>query len=163
MKAKFTEGQRVGCAVDEASELTGKRRYHGEYDEGPAFGKVVEVLPNGKVKVLWDEEFHNEHSNVYNKTTGKLVSSVVVPRAVNAAWLLPEEEMKKVYVTLEKEYEAVAKQVRAKLKEAGSLIKEANKLAKKAGAESLNDMYDVLAPLEDAMDSCGWRTSSWNC
>lgn len=160
---KFEDGQRVGAATDESGDFTTKLRYDGEYSDGPVFGKVTETLPKGKVKVLWDEDYLNDHSEVYNKTTGKLVKTTSVPATVDAKFLFPEAEIKAKYSELEKEYEAIAVQVRAKLKEAGSLIKEANKMAKKAGASSLNDMYDAIGPLEDAMDACGWRTSSWSC
>jgi hypothetical protein len=64
---------------------------------------------------------------------------------------------------MEKEYEVVAKQIRSKLTEAGKLIKEANKMAKKTGATYLADMYDAIDPLKNAMDACGWRSSSWSC
>lgn len=160
---KFEVGQRVAAATDEAGEFTAKLRYDGEYSDGPEFGEVVEVLTKGQVKVLWDNQYMNDTSNVYNKTTGKLVKSTVVPRVMNAKILMLEDEAKQKYSDLEKEYEKVAIQVRAKLKEAGVLIKEANKLAKKAGVKSLNDMYDATDPLEKAMDACGWRTSSWSC
>lgn len=160
---KFKEGDRVGAGVDESGELTKKLRYDGEYSDGPVFGKVVDVISAAKVKVLWDDDYLNDHSDVYSKTTGKLLKSIPVAAEVDAKILLPEDECKKKYTELEKEYEAVAVQIRAKLKEAGALIKEANKMAKKAGAESLADMYDALDPLESAMDACGWRSSSWSC
>jgi len=163
MKKKFEEGQRVGAATDESGDFTAKLRYDGEYSDGPVFGKVVDVISATKVKVLWDDDYLNEHSQVFNKTTGKLVKSVSVAREMDTKLLLPEAEIKAKYSELEKEYEVVAVQIRAKLKEAGVLIKEANKMAKKAGADSLADMYDATDPLESAMDACGWRTSSWNC
>ena len=160
---KFKEGDRVGAGVDECGDLAKKLVYQGEYTDEPVYGKIVDVISATKVKVLFDDEYMNEATTIYNKTTGKPVKTTYVARTVDVKILLPEAECKKKFTELEKEYEAVAVQVRAKLKEAGALIKEANKLAKKAGAESLNDMYDALAPLEDAMDACGWRTSSWNC
>lgn len=163
MKKKLEEGQRVGCATDESGDFTAKVRYDGEYCDGPEFGKITDILPGGKVKVLWDNDNYNDHSEVFSKTTGKLQKSISVPSEVDAKLLLPEAEMKAKFSELEKEYDAVADQIREKLKEAGKLIKEANKMAKKTGADSLNDMYDAVGPLEDAMDACGWRTSSWSC
>lgn len=163
MKKTFEEGQRVGCAIDEVGEFAADVRYDGEYCDGPVYGKVTDILPGGKVKVLWDDDSYNDHSEVFSKTTGKLQSSVSVPSEIAAKFLLPEAEMKAKFSQLEKEYEVVAKQIRAKLVEAGKLIKEANKMAKKAGADSLADMYDATDPLESAMDACGWRTSSWSC
>jgi hypothetical protein len=163
MKKTFLEGERVGCAIDETGECTAKVKYDGEYTDEPIYGKVTDILPGGKVKVLWDDDNYNDHSQVFSKTTGKLQSSLTVPREIPAKFLLPEAEMKAKFSSLEKEYEAVAKQIKVKLVEAGKLIKEANKMAKKAGADSLADMYDAIDPLESAMDSCGWRTSSWNC
>jgi len=164
MKKKLEEGQRVGCAIDEVGDFTAKVRYDGEYCDGPIYGKVTDTdLPGGKVKVLWDDDQYNDHSQVFSKTTGKLQSSVSVAVEIPAKMLLPETEMKAKFSELEKEYDAVAKQIRVKLTEAGKLIKEAHKMAKKSGAESLADMYDAIDPLESAMDACGWRTSSWSC
>jgi len=160
---KFKEGDRVGAGVDEEGGFTKKLRYDGEFCDGPVFGKVTDVISATKVKVLWDDNYLNDHSDSFSKKTGKLLKSIPVPREMDVKFLLPEEECKKKFSELEKEYEDIAVQVRAKLKEAGSLIKEANKLAKKAGADSLADMYDAIDPLESAMDACGWRSSSWSC
>ncbi len=162
-KTALKVGQRVGCGVDESGDLTAKLRYDGEYSDGPVFGKVVEILTNGKVKVQFDDQYMNETEVLYDQKTGKEKSRVTKPATVDAKWLAPEADVKAKFSDLEKEYEVVAKQVRAKLAEAGKLIKEAHKMAKKAGADSLAEMYDATDPLESAMDACGWRTSSWNC
>jgi hypothetical protein len=160
---KFEKGDRVGCATDENNRFTAKVRYDGEYCDGPVYGIVAEILPGGKVSVLWDDDYLNEHSQVFSPTTGMLQKSISSPREMNAKLLLPEVEMKAKFSELEKEYDAVSKQIRAKLTEAGKLIKEANKMAKKAGAPSLAEMYDATDPLSSAMDACGWRSSSWGC
>lgn len=163
MRKAFTVGQRVGCATDEGGDFTAKLRYEGEYSDGPVFGKVTEVLANGKVVVFWDDDYLNDHEVLYNERTGKEKSKKSKGVTMDAKLLLPEDEMKAKFSALEKEYEIVAVQIRAKLTEAGKLIKEAHKMAKKSGASSLAEMYDATDPLENAMDACGWRTSSWNC
>ena len=163
MKKTFTVGQRVGCGLDEGGDLTNKLRYDGEYCEGPVFGKVVEVLAGGKVRVQFDDDGYNDTDVLFDERTGKEKKRTVKPATVDAKWLAPEAEVKAKFSALEKEYEKVAVQIRAKLTEAGKLIKEAHKMAKKSGASSLAEMYDATDPLENAMDACGWRTSSWNC
>lgn len=162
-KSKFEIGQRVGCGLDERENFTLKLRYEGEYGDGPVFGKVVDISKNGKVKVLWDDDWLNEHDSVFSKSTGELEKDITIPCTISASLLLSEKEIKAKFSKLEKEYEVIAKQVRIKLAEAGKIIKEANKLAKKAGAESLADMHDSVGPLESAMDMSGWRSSSWSC
>jgi hypothetical protein len=165
MKKTFTVGQRVGCALDAGCNFTAKVRYDGNYgeDPGPAFGKVTEVLRNGKVVVLWDDDYLNDHDVRFDEKTGQEKSSTAKGITMDTKLLLPEAEMKAKFSELEKEYEKVAVQIRSKLTEAGKLIKEANKMAKKAGVDSLAAMYDATSPLESAMDACGWRTSSWGC
>jgi hypothetical protein len=162
MRNKFKVGDRVGAGRDEAGELTTKIHYGGEYDDGPAYGTVKEILPGGKVKVLWDTQWLNERTTTYNEKTGAVKKETYSPATVATKLLLSEADAKAKFSELEKEYEVVAEQVRAKLKEAGSLIKDANKLAKKLGTE-LAEMYDATDPLENAMDACGWRTSSLHC
>lgn len=164
MKKKFVEGQRVATMLDENEDFTSKIRYGGEYGDEPEFGKVVDIdLPNGKVKVLWDKDYLNDYSEPINKTTGKKSKPIRVAVEIDPKDLLTEEEAKEKFASLEKEYDTVAKEVRAKLTEAGKLVKEANKMAKKAGVDSLAEMYDAVDPLVDAMDACGWRSSSWGC
>jgi hypothetical protein len=163
MKNKFEAGQRVGCGQDENGKFSLKLSYGGEYGYGPVFGKVVEVLANGKVKVNWDDSYLNEVVVLYNEKTGKEKNRKSVPATMDAKMLAHEADIKSKFSDLEKEYGTVAKQVRAKLADAGKLIKEAHKIAKKAGFDSLAEMYDATDPLENAMDACGWRSSSWNC
>lgn len=156
MKTKFDVGQRVSCGSNESVGLTKKINYGGEYGDELVFGKVTEVLPNGLVKVMWDENWLNEL--FVNGITHEYW-----PVKVKSDWLLTEAEGKAKFSALEKEFDAIADQVIDKLKEAGKLIKEANKIAKKSGAKSLYEMYDAHDPLLNAMDAAGWRTSSFNC
>jgi hypothetical protein len=160
---KFTVGKRVGCAIDEDGGFTDKLRYEGEFSDGPVFGMVAAVLTGGKVKVLWDDDGLNEQKALYNEKTGKQKSLSIEPATMDSKMLMPEAEIKAKFSELEKEYEVVAVQIKSKLTEAGKLIKEAHKMAKKSGADSLHDMYDAVDPLIDAMDACGWRTSSFDC
>jgi hypothetical protein len=154
----FKVGDRVGATSDPDSGggFTSKIEYAGNSDL--CFGKIVEVLSNDDVKVLWDNEYHNDPT--YHPKTRELLR--YDPAMVKANVLLGETEVKKKYSELEKEYQVAATQVKLKLKEAGKLLREANKIAKKSGRE-LAEMYDAIDPLYSAMDACGWRTSSFSC
>lgn len=82
--------------------------------------------------------------------------------------------------------EAQFKQVSNKMQEAADALREANKLSEKFGFGSLGDGYDrtcpmpeaiddleedrlndlffgMDSPLINAMDECGWQTSSLSC
>jgi hypothetical protein len=84
---------------------------------------------------------------------------------------------------IDKDFEEVVNKINAKLAEAGAAVAEANRLAQEAGIASLTrgeyvcermskeeietfdaviDYIDV-GPLEGAMESAGWSTSSWYC
>lgn len=114
-----------------------------EYDDYTLTGVVVDKpAKDGHVIVLWDEN----------------------------DWDYEEEEVEIKLLTLasdrseiEKEFKSVSKEIKEKMKEAARLVNEAGKLAKKAHAKSLESMYDASAPLVNAMDNNGWRSSSWGC
>lgn len=63
----------------------------------------------------------------------------------------------------EQDFKKFEKQVEEKMKAAATLVNQAGKLAKKAHVRSLERMYSAVSPLVDAMDSNGWRSSSWGC
>lgn len=80
---------------------------------------------------------------------------------------------------LEKDFKETIRQINSKIVEAGGAIREAHRLAQTIGIDYLSndniDEYDLsdedydkivqisTSPLESAMDTAGWRTSSWNC
>jgi hypothetical protein len=63
---------------------------------------------------------------------------------------------------LEKEWAETEKLVKVKMEKAAALIKGAIKIAKKHNLE-LNELYDGVKPLLDAMEEAGWQTSSLMC
>lgn len=152
-KQSFAVGDRVGANVhvaganewDDGELKTGLR--WEEYVE-PAFGKVIGILPDGKVQVEWDEDAEG------------IIVDYLDGDMLTAKQLLPEADVKSELSRLEKEFNEVQKQVNAKCNEASKLLKEANKLAQKTG-RSLNDMDH--GNLYSTMDACGWRTSSFGC
>lgn len=145
--AKLSVGDRVATFINEWDGTISTKIVIKE-DCGPEYGTVTEILGGGLVAVKWDS------------FDGFAVSPDMSPIEINK--LMFEEEMKKEYASLEAEFSSVEKDITKKMKEAGVLIKEASKLAKKQGFE-LVDMYDAVNPLYDAMDACGWRTSSFFC
>lgn len=163
---KLEVGQRVGVFFDSNDEekFTTKPRVTNEYGSGPAFGKVMEVLGNGKVKVLFDKDhaYLNESTPAYSPKTGKRVSETKGPLTMDAKYLLPEDEAKAKLSSLETDFKNVEKQVKVKLKEAADSIREANKLAKEIGT-NLFDMGAGYGSLYSAMDAAGWHTSSFGC
>lgn len=61
---------------------------------------------------------------------------------------------------LEKEFKETTKLVKEKMQEAAKLVNEAGRLVK---PRRLERMYEAVRPLVSAMDSNGWRSSSWGC
>ena len=144
---KFKVGDRVGTATSTyyddiygGGRREGKLRYDPEND--PDYGVISDVLSSGKLMVKWDDSWKNKDNS-----------------AVEPSSLLLEKDLKEKLSKLEKEFLEIEKEIKNKMKEAGLKIKEAQKLAKKTG-HSLEEMYDAVRPLVDAMDSAGWRSSS---
>lgn len=146
-KAKLKVGDRVGIATsdydDDFESKVGKLRY--DPDSDPDYGVVSDLLANGQVMVKWDDAWRNSNNH-----------------PVDVATLALESVLKEKLSKLEEEYLEIEKEIRVKMKAAALNIKEANKLAKKTG-HSLEEMYDVVDPLINAMDAAGWRTSSFGC
>lgn len=130
-------GDRVAAIMDND---TGKIIY--DHDEAPAYG-VLTVLEGSTWDVKWDDKYTQTEWFDFSQ-------------------LHPEEKFKEQYNALEIQYNEVSRQIKENMKEAGKLLKDSNKLAQKIGKD-LHDMYDALDPLLSAMDSSGWRTSSFNC
>lgn len=127
------------------------RYTYDQYGDNDLIGVVrsKEASP-GKVFVSWIEGERAGESEGADEEEGEEVDIKVLS-------LLSDRS------TLDKEFSVAEKQIKAKLKEAGQLVKEAHKMAQAAGARDLASMYDAVGPLADAMDACGWRSSSWGC
>ncbi len=147
----FAVGDRVGLAISSYDDEygdgdTSKGKLRFNQDEDPEYGVVTDTLSNGNVHVKWDNEWYEKYH------TGEQ----------DVSELLPEATLKKEYARLEDEFNNLEKEVKLKLKEAAKLVKDAHKIAKKTGHD-LVDMYEAVRPLVNAMDSSGWRSSSWGC
>lgn len=144
-KKIFKVGDRVSD-ISYQDEHTGDMKYglvFTEWMNEPQYGVITEILSDGKVLISWDSEWLNTN-----------------PHSFETKCLMLEDDVEAKLTILEKEFKVVSKQVSVKLKEAAKLLREANKLSKKTG-NSLSDM-DV-GPLYNAMNACGWRTSSFGC
>lgn len=149
-KVKFAVGDRVGHAVYDVEDRYGESKVVkgirvSEYGEAPDYGTVTDILSSGKVVVKWDSEWKNRRAAFTDPSE-----------------LMLESDIKTEYSRLDKEFDEVKKQVKAKMKEAGKIIADAHKLAQTTG-NNLQELYDAIQPLEDAMDKAGWHTSSWGC
>lgn len=156
MKKKnvFAVGDRVAHAVfvdygdygdgDEDS----KPEYRYDPDVDPQYGTVTSILEADKqATVKWDNQWYAKYNDA----------------PIDFTELMHEESFKKLHTKLEEKYNTAEKEIVQKMKQAGKLVKEANKLAKKLTGRELSDMYEAISPLVDAMDSSGWRSSSWGC
>lgn len=113
-------------------------------DNSPEFGKVTEVLGEGNIRVKWDSKWKKES-------------------VVQANTMAPESVVKERLSVLEEEFTVVEKEVSAKLKEVAKGLREANQLTKKKLGRNLYQLSMGYGPLYDAMNSAGWRTSSFGC
>jgi len=143
---KFKIGDRVG-AQNQYNEDTGDNVWtkiirYDEYQDDTLFGEITDITSKGKAIVQWD--------------------NISEPETMDPKVLTLEAKAKADLDRLEKEFKAVEKEVKAKMKDAGALLKEANTLSQTVGLQ-LENMWDACEPLLDAMDKCGWRTSSFGC
>jgi len=143
-KHSFKVGDRIGFVEPEYNEYSDEPLpFRFSPDNDPGYGKVVDI-GLGKVRVLFDDR--DDPSDVEPKYL---------------VHLMPEDTLKKEWNRLEKEFKEVQKQIASKMKEAAKIITEANKIANKSGHSLAETEASYL--LERAMDSAGWRTSSWGC
>jgi hypothetical protein len=149
MKKKvFKVGDRVGYAEPQYNNNDRVVPLRYEEDDPPAYG-VVTAVTDDNVIIKWDAtRYDAAHEGNLDLEDQKS--------------LYPEEELKKKWSKLEEDFTKLEVQVVDKVKAAGKLLREANKIAKKTG-HSLEEMYDAISPLMDAMDDCGWNTSSFGC
>lgn len=143
-KKKFAEGDRVGCVETYRDEFS-TALYHP--DDEVSYGTVTKVHINDTVFVKWDDAVHNSWASGY---------------PVDIKDLSSEDELKEKYKGLEAKFKLVEKEVKAAVAVAAKSLRDAQKIARKAGFD-LSDLYNATAPLENAMDACGWRTSSLHC
>lgn len=144
-KSDLTPGTEVLATWDcpEWEEHKMIKYRHDEYGDYTMQGKVTEKeAPDGKVFVLWEESEADWDPDEEMEVDVKLLTLL--------------SDMPKI----EKEYKDLMKELSSKMKEASKIITEAGKLARKHGY-SLADTagYDLYS----AMDSAGWRTSSFGC
>lgn len=99
---------------------------------------------NPKVYVKWDGKWYKPN-----------------PEEVEVSKLMTQEESDAQYSKLEKEFEELESEIEIKLAEAGRLILEANAIADRGGVQ-LSEL-EAIGPLYQAMDACGWSTSSLSC
>jgi hypothetical protein len=152
----FNVGDRVAVSLNHNGDLSTKFVYDGNH--GLEYGEVISVLPKNKLLILWEAAYLN-HSN-YSTKTGKYTYE---PKIMNSNGILPAKDAEEQFSVLEKEFKKIEKEIKDKLENAAKLIIEADKLASKATDGTLSDMYDAISPLYDAMDKCGWNTSSFSC
>lgn len=128
---------------DRVAQVVGKLKY-SQYD-GPSYGKVTDVLSDGRVVIKWDDKWKNDRSHPLNPIS-----------------LFPEADIRFKFSILETEFKRVEDEVRIKMKEAGAIILDAAKFARDAGFEITN-LDNAVGSLENAMGEAGWNTSSWHC
>jgi hypothetical protein len=144
-KSDLTPGTKVlatwDCPEWEDAKMIKYR--HDEYDDYAMVGVVSDKdAPAGKVFVKWEESEADLDPDEDHEVDIKLLT-LFSDRA-----------------EIEKEYKVLMKELAGKMKEASSIIKEAGKLARKHGYSLADTVgYDLY----DAMDSAGWRTSSFGC
>ncbi len=147
-KSGFSPGARVVVSYPRDNDYSGEdfvKYYYDQYDETALLGTVInKQADDGCVWIKWDDFDEDEDEG---------------QSEVNIDILTLESDLSKI----EAEFKSYTKQIKEKMKEAASLIYEASDLADKARASSLADMYEEVSPLITAMDSSGWRSSSWDC
>lgn len=149
-KHEYKIGDRVAKATarsyeDEYSEGKDVPIYYDPDGDGLRLGEVTDISAKGKITVKWD--------GAYGRS-----------EVLEAKDLMTEEAGKARYSELEAEFAVIEKQIAAKVKEVAKGIREADKLARKTGRPLSQMGYDIIyRDLYDAMDSAGWRTSSFGC
>jgi hypothetical protein len=146
-KSDLKPGTRVIACVprDEWSDESIVKYFHDDWNETTLAGAIIDKpAKTGKVWVAWDECDHRGEGE---------------EQEVKIDILTLESELPEI----EKDYKEVTKLIKKNMQDAAKLIRESNQLAKKAHAASLESMYDAVQPLVSAMDSSGWRSSSWGC
>jgi hypothetical protein len=78
--------------------------------------------------------------------------------------LVSAQEAQQKKSQFEEEFQAYQDELNDKINQATKLIKEANQLARKNGLDlSHFDLSNISEKLIDAIEECGWNTSSWQC
>ena len=76
--------------------------------------------------------------------------------------LMSEKDALKEYTAIEKEFNKMTKDITTKMAAAGQAVREAHKLAEKLNLDDMS-MLPCFGPLFEAMEDCGWSTSSLSC
>jgi len=145
MSNKFVVGDRVGIWNEDTQLDSNQNPKWTEYDSGPEFGTVKEVLSEKEVRIEWDDVYLNE----YEEETVRVASE-----------LMSEEEAKKTWTGLEDKFKECKAAVAEKLKVAADAIAEAQKIAESYHYDLIDLDSDVL---ESSLGHAGWSTSSWHC
>lgn len=145
MSNKFAVGDRVGMWNEDTQLDSNQNPKWTEYDGGPVFGVVKEILSDKQIRIEWDDEYLND----YPEETDRYSSEVMTEDEANKAWS-----------DLEAKFVACQAAVAEKLKVAADAIAEAQKIAESYSYDLIELDSDVL---EGALDDAGWRTSSWHC
>jgi hypothetical protein len=146
-KSDLKPGTKVLACVpsEEWSSETIVKYFHNDWNECTLIGVVMDKpAKTGKVWVDWEDCDHRSEGS---------------PEEVKMDILTLFAELPEI----EKEYKEACKLIKENMKEAAALIAKSNKLALAAHAQSLEDMYNAVKPLVNAMDNAGWRSSAWGC
>jgi hypothetical protein len=145
-KSDFKPGTKVVASVND-EEYSGHELIKFAFQDygNPLLGTVADKpAARGKVFVEWSED-----DNEYGLEDGE----------VDMNLLSLESDLPQ----FEKDFKAATKLIKKNMEAAAELINISNKMATKNHAQSLAHMHDAVRPLINAMDSSGWRSSSWGC
>jgi hypothetical protein len=146
-KSDLKPGTRIVACLprDEWSDESIVKYFHDDWNETTLLGVIVDKPAKaGKIWVAWDESDHHSEGD---------------EQEVKIDILTLESDLPEI----EKDYKEVTKLIKQNMQDAAKLITQSAKLAEKAHANSLESMRDAVRPLINAMDSSGWRSSSWGC
>lgn len=155
---KFKPGDRVAFAAthtyygSNVSENYGEFRFSNGCDV--CYG-TIKTYNDYIIEVDWDK---TSYFYEYYKDYVKGLPSFSKLKQ----YLVPEEEMKEKYSSLEHEFNKLTTSLFEKMETAAALIREANKEANSCGY-SLQNLSEVTDSLFDAIKESGWRTSSMSC
>lgn len=145
MSNKFAVGDRVGMWNEYTQLDSNQNPKWTEYDGGPVFGVVKEILSDKQIRIEWDDEYLNG----YPDETDRYSSEVMT-----------EDEANKVWSDLEAKFKQCQAAVAEKLKVAADAIAEAQKIAESYSYDLVDLDSDTL---ESALGHAGWSASSWHC
>jgi hypothetical protein len=149
---QVTEQRMKQMALKQEQAVVGAVVYQASKQAPLKCGKIVGPFDNSQGNKLVIVEWNDGHLNKMQLNT---LLSEADGLAENKR-LLDEQER------LEHEFEQVQSECATKLQQAARLVREASTLARSKG-QDLQEMSEATYDLENAMESAGWRTSSWHC